>query len=167
MLFLSINGFSTSTSLPNWSIAATNSLFTIIFRVYFTFPLFNTLVFVISPKGFVRKYFALFAEKTSSNSSGNKYLIGVTIPKNPLPEELELVFSAKRAKYFLTKPFGEITNTKVLKSGKVKYTLKIIVNNELVAAILQFGSDVEVLKPLTLRNSIIEILKKGVANYEN
>lgn len=108
-----------------------------------------------------------FMDKNFDIEVYNKYLIGVTIPKNPLPEELELIFSAKRAKYFLTKPFGEITNTKVLKSGKVKYTLKLIINNELIAAILQFGSDVEVLKPLTLRNSIIEILKKGVTNYEN
>lgn len=95
----------------------------------------------------------------------DKYLLGVTVPANAIPEKLVLEFSSKRAKYFLTKPFGIIENTAPAKTGHIQVTLTMIINQELEAAILQYGKDVTVVEPLSLRERIIGILSEGLGNY--
>ena len=41
----------------------------------------------------------------------------------------------------------------------------MIINQELEAAILQYGKDVCVVEPESLKNKIFEILKEAVNNY--
>ncbi len=95
----------------------------------------------------------------------DKYLLGVTIPPNAVPEKLVLEFAPKRAKYFLTKPFGVIENTATAQTGHVQVTLTMIINPELEAAILQFGKDVAVMEPHWLRQRIAEILRQAAGLY--
>ena len=95
----------------------------------------------------------------------DKYLLGVTVPPNAVPEKLMLKFAPKRVKYFLTKPFGVIDNLATTKTGHIQVTLTMIINPELEAAILQFGKDVTVVEPLNLRERIAGILKEGLGNY--
>ena len=95
----------------------------------------------------------------------DKYLLGVTIPPNAKPEKIVLAFLPQRAKYFLTKPFGLIEKTETLKNNNVQVTMSMIINQELVAAILQYGKDVSVIAPESLKNKISEILKEALNNY--
>jgi predicted DNA-binding transcriptional regulator YafY len=95
----------------------------------------------------------------------DKYLLGVTIPPNAKPEKLILEFSPQRAKYFITKPFGYIEKTEILNSGNIQLTLTMIINQELEAAILQYGKDVSVISPIHLRRRIMKILKEAIDNY--
>lgn len=95
----------------------------------------------------------------------DKYLLGVTIPPNAKPEMLVLEFSLQRAKYFLTKPFGFIENTETLPNGNMQFTLPMIINQELEAALLHYGKDVVIVAPENLRNKIAAILKEALNNY--
>ena len=95
----------------------------------------------------------------------DKYLLGVTIPPNAKPEKIVLDFLPQRAKYFLTKPFAIIEKTETLKNNNVQVTLSMIINQELEAAILQYGKDVCVTEPVSLKNKISEILKEALNNY--
>ena len=91
--------------------------------------------------------------------------MGVTIPPNAKPEKITLEFLHQRAKYFLTKPFGLIEKNETLKNNNVQVTLTMIINQELEAAILQYGKDVIVIAPDILKNKIRDILKMGLCNY--
>ena len=95
----------------------------------------------------------------------DKYLLGVTIPPNAKPESIILEFLPQRAKYFLTKPFGFIEKTETLKNNNVRVSFTMIINQELEAAILQYGKDVIVISPNILKNKIRDILKMGLENY--
>ena len=76
-----------------------------------------------------------------------------------------MIFNPKRAKYFITKPFGNIEFEQTLENGNVEITLTMFINLELEAAILQFGKDVIVQEPKHLRNKIAEILNEACKNY--
>ena len=95
----------------------------------------------------------------------DKYLLGVTIPPNAKPEKIILEFLPQRAKYFLTKPFGFIEKTETLKNNNVRFSLIMIINQELEAAILQYGKDVCVIEPVSLKNKILGILKEALNSY--
>ena len=44
-------------------------------------------------------------------------------------------------------------------------SIRVYTNRELIAKILEFGADVEVLEPVILRQKIAEILEKASAKY--
>jgi predicted DNA-binding transcriptional regulator YafY len=48
----------------------------------------------------------------------------------------------------------------------MQVTLPMIIKQELEAAILQYGKDVEVVAPLHLRTKISEILKEAVTFFQ-
>ncbi len=109
---------------------------------------------------------SFFEEPSFEPEMYDKYLLGVSIPPNAKPEILELIFSAARSNYFQTKPFGKIDKIELMDNGFVRYTLKMIINRELEAAIMQYGSDLTVIKPLNLRTKIISTLTDGLKNYK-
>lgn len=84
-------------------------------------------------------------------------VIGVTIPDAPA-EHVLLKFSQNRLPYVLSKPLHPSQKTKDKTNGIIEITVKP--NRELMALLLEFGDDVEVLQPQTLRLQIQEKIKK-------
>jgi len=93
----------------------------------------------------------------------SKNLFGVS--RIGVAEKVELSFAKKRAPYFESKQFLPYTSKQV-KKDKIIYSIKAIINQELVAEILSYGKDIEVLKPVELRNEIKSILEEGIKNYK-
>ena len=89
-------------------------------------------------------------------------IIGVTITDAPI-EVVKLKFTPKRLQYVLTKPIHKSQVCRNPNSGIVE--LKLIPNNELVSTILYFGSDVEVIEPISLRKQVSERVRKTFEMY--
>ncbi|MDH6343574.1 putative DNA-binding transcriptional regulator YafY [Parabacteroides sp. PFB2-12] len=89
-------------------------------------------------------------------------VIGVTIPKGRKPERVVLKFSEHRYPYIIAKPIHP-TQQKDDKERIV--TLTLIPNRELIATILGFGDDVEVVEPQSLRGEIAAVLAGCCKNY--
>ena len=89
-------------------------------------------------------------------------VLGVTIPKNENLVKVILRFTAHRYPYIKAKPIhpSQINNDKERIT-----TLNIKPNRELIATILGFGKDVEVLAPQSLREEIMSILEECCKNY--
>lgn len=83
-------------------------------------------------------------------------MIGVSRNSDMAIEQIVLRVSAQRYPYVETKPFSE--KQRILKRDEQTYTIAfpMRVNRELVAEILSFGPDIEVLQPQHLRQQIAE-----------
>lgn len=94
-------------------------------------------------------------------------IIGVS--KNPEAEALKikLRFSEKRIKYVLTKPIHGATQ-KLNKDDIENRTISIevIPNRELYQLLLSFGSDVEVIEPVLIKNELKKQAKEILNYYE-
>lgn len=95
--------------------------------------------------------------------------IGVSVfPDNPV-ETVILRVNAKRYPYIETKPI-HWTQTE-LKDAATEYykviRLKVRINNELEAAILSFGDDMEVIAPVSLRLQIAGKIEKLARKYND
>jgi len=75
-------------------------------------------------------------------------------------------FNAHRAPYFRTKPIMPNFTEQKKKNGNIIFSFESKINKELVAEILSYGKDIEVLKPIELRNKIKSILQEGIKNYK-
>lgn len=82
-------------------------------------------------------------------------------------ETVKIKVEAKRANYIRTKPLhhsqqeietGNSENCKIF-----EYRLRI--NNELLAKVLEFGKDAEVIEPLSLREKMVEHIKEMAKLY--
>jgi predicted DNA-binding transcriptional regulator YafY len=73
--------------------------------------------------------------------------------------EVELIFSRKAAAWVKDKSWHSSQQTKPLKDGRLKMTLKVADNDELVGWILSFSSQVKVGRPETLRQKVKEEAK--------
>ena len=85
-------------------------------------------------------------------------MIGVSVEPNQEPLDLKLKFSAKRIPYVITKPIHGASQ-RLDKTDPEKRTiiLNLLPNNEMYQAILSFGSDVEVLGPIEVKEKMKEI----------
>ena len=85
-------------------------------------------------------------------------MIGVSVVPNQEPLDLKLKFSAKRIPYVITKPIHGASQ-RLDKTDPEKRTiiLNLLPNNEMYQAILSFGSDVEVLEPIEVKEKMKEI----------
>lgn len=90
-------------------------------------------------------------------------LIGVTMPPDAVAEDIVLKFSERRYPYVLTKPIHK--SQKTLSNEECTIQITVIPNKELESYILQFGSDVEVLSPQTLRSQIKEKIQEMTSKY--
>ncbi|HXG52851.1 MAG TPA: WYL domain-containing protein [candidate division Zixibacteria bacterium] len=74
--------------------------------------------------------------------------------------EVELLFSRKAAAWVKDKVWHHSQENKPLKDGRLKMTLRVAENDELVGWILSFGSQVKMIRPETLRVKVREEAKK-------
>lgn len=88
-------------------------------------------------------------------------VLGVTILDKPV-ERVILKFSENRYPYIVSKP---IHPTQIAKDDERIVILKLIPNRELIATILSFGKDIEVLEPITLREEVASILEESCKHY--
>jgi predicted DNA-binding transcriptional regulator YafY len=72
---------------------------------------------------------------------------------------VELLFSKKAAAWVKDKSWHPSQETKLLKDGKLKMSLKVADNDELVGWILSFGSQVKVISPESLQGKVIKEAK--------
>lgn len=89
-------------------------------------------------------------------------MIGVT-PEGTL-ESIILRFSEKRYPYVATKKLHQSQQS--VEGHERTISLRVYTNRELKAKILEFGADVEILEPPTLRKEIREILQRAALRYE-
>ena len=80
--------------------------------------------------------------------------IGVTINPTAKVERVVLKIDAKRYPYVETKPFSEKQKIVKMEEDSVTISFPMKVNFELKSEILSFGSDIEVVEPLSLRHEI-------------
>lgn len=94
-------------------------------------------------------------------------LIGVTFPEGQGIEAIILKVSANQVPYIRTKPIHHTqTVIREYRNGDIAIQLKLICNYELQSVLLGYGADIEVRRPLELRNCIKEILSEAVSQYE-
>ena len=93
-------------------------------------------------------------------------IIGVTTPLKSKVENIELIFLAETTDYIQKKPLHPSQKSKINEKGELQVTLKIIPNYELETKILSFGDNVKVIKPISLKEKIIQRLKKSLKKYK-
>ncbi|MCW2258611.1 MULTISPECIES: helix-turn-helix transcriptional regulator [Sphingobacterium] len=87
-------------------------------------------------------------------------IVGVTNLVDQLTVEVVLKFKPNRLPYVLSKP---IHGSQRYKNGLIYLDLKL--NRELESIVLSFGNDVEVIAPVTFRDSIEEIVRELFQRY--
>lgn len=92
-------------------------------------------------------------------------VIGVTVNDAMTIENITVKVSASRYPYVETKPFSE--KQRILKHDSKSYTISfpIKINNELIAKLLSFGSDLEVIHPEHLRQQVAETIQQMHNQY--
>jgi predicted DNA-binding transcriptional regulator YafY len=78
--------------------------------------------------------------------------------------DVELLFSKKAAAWLKDKSWHPSQETNLLKDGRLKMTLKVADNEELVGWILSFGSQVRVVGPKALRQTVREEAEKVLSS---
>jgi predicted DNA-binding transcriptional regulator YafY len=91
-------------------------------------------------------------------------IIGVTNMGNEM-EKIRLAFNRDRAKYAITRKLHSSQIENEMEDGRVLIELDLQVNRELIALILSYGEDVEVLAPSHLRTTISEKLNAAANGY--
>lgn len=78
-------------------------------------------------------------------------VIGVTVPEHYEPVDVILLVSNNRYNYIKTKPL-HLTQRKIGEdNGYTRISINVKINKELIALLLSFGADIEVLAPASLR----------------
>jgi predicted DNA-binding transcriptional regulator YafY len=93
-------------------------------------------------------------------------IIGVTRTAAEL-QEIVLEFASTQVPYIQTKPLHPSQRTKMLESGNMVVTLKLIPNYELEKEILSFGQFVKVLEPLELKQKMKQRIADQLSNYND
>lgn len=103
----------------------------------------------------------------NTNVDFNHYfddIVGVTIPNEEVVKEhIVLQFSKQRFPYVTSKPIHH--SQKTISEEECIISIDVIPNNELVAHLLSFGSDVEIVSPSSLRCYISEKIKENFKKY--
>jgi predicted DNA-binding transcriptional regulator YafY len=93
------------------------------------------------------------------------HLIGVTDPGTPV-EKIQLCFAKDRAPYIITRRIHTSQVHAPCENGNVNIELDLKVNRELLALILAYGDDVEVLAPESLRLTIKVVHQRALEKYQ-
>ena len=94
-------------------------------------------------------------------------VIGVTIPRDQTPLEIELKVSVASANYVRTKPLHKSQIIKKeYKDGSMVINLKVFNNYELKSTLLSYGSGIKVKKPAELRAEMKRLLKDTLGLYK-
>lgn len=90
-------------------------------------------------------------------------IIGVSVEKDASLEDVQLKFSEGRFPYIITKPLHH--SQKVISNEERIVQISVYPNKELESVILQFGNDVEVLSPASLRKRISDKIQDMIKKY--
>jgi len=90
-----------------------------------------------------------------------KYSIGIT-QVSDAPKDVVLSFSPLQGKYVLSQPLHHSQKTVLKDDKEIRVKLKVYETYELIQQILSYGKDVSVIKPITLKNRIVTILKESL-----
>ena len=92
-------------------------------------------------------------------------VIGVTVPEQCEPVDVLLRIRNNRFNYIETKPLHLSQRIIGEEEGYTRITINVKINKELVALLLSFGSDVEVLSPASLRIMMKKEISAMSYNY--
>lgn len=90
-------------------------------------------------------------------------IVGVTFPKDADVVPVQLIFSESRFPYITSKPIH--WSQKVIDAEERIIEIDVIPNKELIALLLSYGSDVEVVAPESVRKYIKTIIEDSLKNY--
>lgn len=95
-----------------------------------------------------------------------KYAFGITVINGYSPETVILKFSHKQGQYIKSQP---IHHTQIIledTDNELIISILVVLTYELTSQILSYGTDVEVLAPLKLRENVISILTENFYKYQ-
>jgi predicted DNA-binding transcriptional regulator YafY len=94
-----------------------------------------------------------------------KHSIGIT-SNETLPEEIHFKIDKVGSKYIETQPLHE--SQKLIKEGSNRntYEIKVIISEELKRILLSYGSQIELIKPKTLRTELQKIITEMFNQYK-
>lgn len=94
-----------------------------------------------------------------------EHIIGVTKLRSKQKQLVEFKTYGVMSDYLLTKPIH--SSQQLLRQDKKssRFSIEVIPNYELISTFLSFGNEVEVIKPLALREEIMVKLKQGLKRY--
>ena len=94
-------------------------------------------------------------------------IIGVTVPEDTEPVDVLLRVRNYRANFIRTKPLH--LTQRIIKETKdfTTFSINVKINKELIALIMSFDSDAEVLSPASLREEIGRRVKAMNDIYQN
>ncbi|WP_297642434.1 WYL domain-containing protein [uncultured Bacteroides sp.] len=90
-------------------------------------------------------------------------VVGVTVKKDASPQRITLQFDEERWPYVISKPLHR--SQRIIDASQRSIEIMVIPNNELLALLLSFGHQVEVLSPADLRAQIHSIFQAGAIKY--
>lgn len=93
-----------------------------------------------------------------------RHIYGITVPPRGQVERIELEFSPIQGKYFLSSPFFEPFEVLESNPERLVVILNLIVNIDLVRKLASFGSDVRVLKPESLAETMKRFFESALAH---
>lgn len=94
-------------------------------------------------------------------------IIGVTVPENTEPVDVVLRVNNKRFNFIKTKPL-HLSQRIISKDDEyTTISINVKINKELIALILSFDSDIEVVSPTSLRTEIVKRICAMRNNYSN
>ena len=96
--------------------------------------------------------------------------IGLTTIKNhdeEVPEKIEIRVSPKMANYVKSMPLHKSqSHIETDGHGEIIITLRLVPTYELIALILSYSNEMELLKPLWLRHELVAQLNQTIKNYK-
>jgi len=87
------------------------------------------------------------------------------IQKGDTPVHVSIRFARRQARYIRERKWHETARLQEEMGGSLVLHLKIAETSEIRRWVMQFGSEAEVLKPASLRKSVLEHLEDGVRTY--
>jgi predicted DNA-binding transcriptional regulator YafY len=88
-------------------------------------------------------------------------VIGVTVPENSSLEDVILRITGDTGKYIYNKPLHGSQRAKWIEPTALEVSLKLKINYELERLILSYTGNVEVVKPIALKEKILSKLRLG------
>lgn len=111
----------------------------------------------------ISEYFS--RKKDFDSDAFFKHSIGIT-QISSAPQEIILSFLPIQGKYILSQPLHHSQKLILQNDEEIRVQLKVYETYELIQIILGYGKGVKVLKPDSLRSSIVSSLQAGVIQYE-
>jgi predicted DNA-binding transcriptional regulator YafY len=95
-----------------------------------------------------------------------EYLIGVTLLENTVLEQIHIKVKLPRAHYIETKPL--CLHQKVVQKSEsyIEFLLKLYPNKEMFAKFLEFGPDLEVVSPASIRDEMRNLANRMSELYK-